>query len=560
MCLSARFVVFENEIALRAHERATHGTTSTGSSKINLEFNVRGSRRGSAGENDGGGGSGQEAPRDEDFQFGLDGEAFVPEALPNQEGGGPRPRQENEPEITHAAHAERTAELRAEAAQIREAQRQRAQADAFPTLGGDAAPSSAAAAAGGSIVGWTAEGRAALGRRGKGMLAAEDFPALSAGPKKPSVAARALRPASSAARAAGSGTVQWKSSTPAVNQPNEMQSQAFFTPGPSGPLNRQSNLAADKFPSLGGGSGPSYPAASAYSRKSSQQAGRQAPAPPTGSDFPSLSATTTLSPEAAAQKAAKERLLGAKKPPSQQVLNNTLDFPPPRRDNPTFNDDLTNGKDVVRQMKAALGPTKYKELKRLTNYYAAGDMTPDAYVDMSSALFDRGASDACFWKYMPGLIESCPNSKDNAEAMSYMENLRVASALQTQEDNVASRSATQAGVSGYAARSYAGTGRSEGYTPRVVPSKKKAAWKGTGGKATAVRAKAPVGSVAAHAAQEGPQGGTATKYMAQAKKEERKQKQQESQQNQGGGNGMSKKARQKKKNDELRALAFGGGK
>jgi len=554
MCLSARFVVFENEIALRSHERATHGTAGAGSSKINLEFNVRGSRRGGAGDNDANGGQ-EGPPREEDFQFGLDGEAFVPEALPNQDGREPQPRQENEPDITHAAHAERTAELRAEAAQIRETQRQREQAEAFPSLGSDGTSTSAsgAANAGGSIVGWTAEGRAGLGRRGKGNLAKEDFPALSAGPKKPSVAARALRP-SSRSTGTSTGAVRWKSSTPAVTQANTMQSQAFFTPGPSAPFNRQSNLAADNFPSLGGGSAPAYAAANAYSRKTNvKQGGQKAPAPPTGADFPSLAATTPLSSQAASQKAAKERLLGAKKAPSQDALDNTLDFPPPRRDKPTFNDDLANGKDVVRQMKAALGPTKYKELKRLTNYYAAGDMTPDAYVDMSSALFDRGAGDACFWKYMPGLIEGCPNPKDNDEAKAYMENLRVASALQTQEDNVASRSATQAGVSGYAAQSYAG------YTPRVVPSKKKAAWKGAGGKATAVRAKAPVGSVAAHASEEPLQGGTATKYMAQAQKEERKQKQQESQQNQGGGgNGISKKAKQKKKNDELKALAFGG--
>ena len=153
--------MFENEIALRAHERSTHGATSTGSSKINLEFNVRGShRRGSANDGDG---NDQEAPREEDFQFGLDGEAFVPEALPNQDGGGDAAaaaRQENEPEITHAAHAERTAALRAEAAQ-----RAREQAEAFPTLGGD---TSGPAGSGGSMVGWTADGRAGLGRRGKG--------------------------------------------------------------------------------------------------------------------------------------------------------------------------------------------------------------------------------------------------------------------------------------------------------------------------------------------------------------------------------------------------------
>ena len=532
MCLSARFVVFENEIALRAHERSTHGATSTGSSKINLEFNVRGShRRGSANDSDG---NDQEAPREEDFQFGLDGEAFVPEALPNQDGGAAAAaaRQENEPEITHAAHAERTAALRAEAAEMRQAQRAREQAEAFPTLGGD----TTAPGGGGSMVGWTADGRAGLGRRGKGQLTNEDFPALAAAPKKKSIAARALRPSATGGSARGSaGSVQWSSSTPASRAaaaaPSAMQSQAFFTPGPAMPLNRQSNLAAENFPSLGGGpgSGASHASANVFAaRKRAAQPTRRGPAPPTGADFPSLSATTTVSAQAASQRAAKERLLGAKKPPSQAAMDNMMNFPPPRRDNPTFNnDDLASGMDTIRQMKAALGPTKYKELKRMTNYYAAGDMTPDAYVDMSSALFDKGVGDGCFWKYMPKLIDSCPSARDNAEAMKYMENLRVADALQKQEDNVAGRSATQASVSGYAARSYT----SEGYTPRVVPGKKKGGkegWKSGGG-------------------------GNQQQQQPQKKKSAANN-------SNNNGNGQSRKAKAKAKNNELKALAFGGGK
>jgi len=535
MCLSARFVVFENEIALRAHERSTHGAAGTGSSKINLEFNVRGShRRGSASN---GSDNDQEAPREEDFQYGLDGEAFVPEALPNQGGGDAAARQENEPEITHAAHAERTAELRAEAAQMRQAQRARDQAEAFPTLGGDTSTSASAAASGGggSMVGWTAEGRAGLGRRGKGQLTQDDFPALAPAPKKKSIAARALRPSAGSGSTRGSaGSVQWSSSAPASRTataaPSSQQSQAFFAPGPAMPLNRQSNLAADNFPSLGGGPGSGAPPASANvfaARKRAAQPGTRGPPPPTGANFPSLSSTTPVSTQAASQREAKQRLLGAKKPPNQAALDNVMDFPPPRRDNPTFNnDDLASGMDTVRQMKAALGPTKYKELKRLTNYYAAGDMMPDAYVDMSSALFDKGIGDGCFWKYMPKLIQSCPSAKDNAEALEYMENLRVADLLQKQEDNVAGRSATQASVSGYSARSYA----SEGYTPRVVQGKKKGgkeAWKSGGGNNHQPK-------------------------QSQAKKPPA---------NNGNSNGgPSRKAKAKAKNNELKALAFGGGK
>jgi hypothetical protein len=127
---------------------------------------------------------------------------------------------------------------------------------------------------------------------------------------------------------------------------------------------------------------------------------------------------------------------------------------------------------------------------------------------------------------MPKLIQSCPSAKDNAEALEYMENLRVADLLQKQEDNVAGRSATQASVSGYSARSYA----SEGYTPRVVQGKKKGgkeAWKSGGGNNHPPK-------------------------QSQAKKPPA---------NNGNSNGgPSRKAKAKAQNNELKALAFGGGK
>ena len=130
---------------------------------------------------------------------------------------------------------------------------------------------------------------------------------------------------------------------------------------------------------------------------------------------------------------------------------------------------------------------------------------------------------------MPKLIESCPSARDNAEAIRYMENLRVADALQRQEDNVAGRSATQASVSGYAARSYA----SEGYTPRAVPGKKKGAskevWKSGGGSGV-------------------------------AKQQQQSQKKPAANNTSNNGGGTSRKAKAKAKNNELKALAFGGGK
>jgi hypothetical protein len=108
-CTAARFLVFENEIDLRAHELAVHGGTSTGSTKIQLEFRVR--REGYSGA----GYDTQTVPSEDDFQYGVDGEAFVPEGLPAREQGP------NEA-TSHPLHFQRTNELRAQAAGIRPAQ------------------------------------------------------------------------------------------------------------------------------------------------------------------------------------------------------------------------------------------------------------------------------------------------------------------------------------------------------------------------------------------------------------------------------------------------------
>jgi hypothetical protein len=86
--------------------------------------------------------------------------------------------------------------------------------------------------------------------------------------------------------------------------------------------------------------------------------------------------------------------------------------------------------------------------------------------------------------------------------------------------------------------------------PAPIPSKKNNAW-GSGGKATVVRAKAPPGSVAVAAANQGPQGGTATKFMA---KEQKKEAQTKTNNNNNSNKSVKKKNKQK---DELRALAFG---
>ena len=104
-CLAARFVVFENEIDLRHQEINIHGGTSTGSTKINLEFNVR--REGFGGE----GYEDQRPPTEDGFGQRLDGQAFVPDALPQQQ---------LDATTAHPQHLQRTQELQAQAAQIRQ--------------------------------------------------------------------------------------------------------------------------------------------------------------------------------------------------------------------------------------------------------------------------------------------------------------------------------------------------------------------------------------------------------------------------------------------------------
>ena len=120
-CLMARFVVFGTDLDLRMHEIEVHGSTDCKDSRIKVEFQVR--RPGY----DGSGLRNQTLPSDDDFQYGLGGEVFVPDDLPNQE----QHIQVNEPAITDANHAARTAQLRRDAAEIRARE---TESEAFPTL------------------------------------------------------------------------------------------------------------------------------------------------------------------------------------------------------------------------------------------------------------------------------------------------------------------------------------------------------------------------------------------------------------------------------------------
>jgi hypothetical protein len=77
-----------------------------------------------------------------------------------------------------------------------------------------------------------------------------------------------------------------------------------------------------------------------------------------------------------------------------------------------------------------------------------------------------------------------------------------------------------------------------------IPVKTAKAWGGESS-SSVLRAKAKPGTVSVAAAQQGPQGGTATKFMAKECKQAKQA-------------GSVPKKSKKKQNDELRALAFGG--
>ena len=605
-CLQARFVVFENEIDLHAHERQVHGGTSSGSSKIQLEFRTR---------RTGYDGSGleqprQEVPSEEDFNFGLHGEAFVPAALPQNDGP-----------TLHPLHLQRTAEFRAHAAEIREQLELENQGASFPTLQAATGGDEATAGQQPLNIGWsssTTVQRVAGRPKNAGAVTETDFPALpsSAGPKS-AASAKIRGPVASSRQFAAMrgaahqpvGSGGWGArAQPAAPQPVAAAAPSYqynssaFPPVAAAPMhqNRAENLTQDNFPALGGGTKKpaKYTAAGNLAKKYNKQpapswnSSVDFPAPPTARPAPpttrpvapapapkrappSLNSQMDFPPPPSASNknnSVKNRVMGNQKQPTKAAMANVLQMPQsaltPANPQATLND-----------MQASLG-ANYKKLKKLTKDFANDDIEPDAYVDHAAALFEKGYGDPDFWKTFPALVSSCPNEASANEALRYMESLRTRH-LSTPAAPAVNLKATPpvAGSSWNAAHpdltpeSFPAMGAAKGKTAApggggwgggpslaavssakpagtryVVPSgKKKNAWGGAAPKSVAQPNKT-VASVASAAASQGPQGGTATKFMA---KQTKQQNQQQNQQQQG------KKKNKKKEKDELRNLAFG---
>jgi len=657
-CLAARFVVFENEIDLRAHELHIHGGTATGDTKIQLEFRVR--RTGYDGSGVDPSSSSQNVPNDEDFSFGVDGQAFVPEPLSRES----QEQLLNE-STSHPLHFARTEEMRAQAAAMRGGDDDNdnegeSSEQAFPSL-------STTHNASGLRVGWTA-GTSLASRNTRqahaGEVTAEAFPALP--PTNPrtnnNVAARIRGPANRGGSGGGGrgSSALWQSSQPmsasagyTTNQADNFPSLGGGTvsnssrpPQPqSQPTRKQSVPTANAFPSLPTGNAKKNSVAAKIKGVPKKTAMRQtvgaaggggalwsasssnvrSAAPPTGGSFPALGGsngggggsssgsnytaarnrTQDLAPgnfpslggpttahryEAAEAYAKKNRaqvgggssgggvslstndfpppitssfssstkktvkqkiMTTSQKAPSPQALSNVLQFPPPSMSSNSSTTDIHEGKATKEQIKAALGPTKFKRLKNLTKDFAVDDIAPEAYVDQAAALFETGFADSDFWSFVPALLSSCPNESSSQRALRYMEQVRATTVSSSTNTGSADGWSSSSSV---AAAAVSRPSSNPPTTRYIVPTKKKNNWGNANNNNVSKMVSARPGSVSAtsHGQTSAPNG-TATKFMA---KEKKKEISKNNQSNSGGGGG-GKKNKKKKQKDELRALAFG---
>ena len=529
--LAARFVVFENEIDLRAHESNMHGTNrKDGGTKIKLEFCF--SRR----EGDQSTAQNQNVPTGDDFGYGLNGEVFVPEALPEQS----QQRQLNEPLITNPLHAARTAELRQQAARVRERDHTVVSTSSFPSLStGDAAKGVRVEASSGMLVGWTADGaRNARGNPHRGLktsavgkLTQEEFPSL--GPCRSTLrtmptSSRSIAPKFSSVTARPTTTSMYTSNSNSTHVSANIAQGMAKDNFPS--LGREEGaptiVARNSFPSLGNStnfptlkaaSTNPYTAAQAHARK--LKTGRvSGSAPPRATAYPVLSSSSDFPPPPTSKKvnSVKAAFAPTKK---HLMMDNVLQCPKPSfepQHNKKCKDSLKAGMDTVECLKERLGMQRYKRLKSLTRDFALGSLLPESYVDEVASLFDQGVRDEAFWDVIPDLILDIPDNQSSVDcAMQHLESLRMVNEMQTFGFN------------------NVGVGGRKKPINYVLPAKKKTSSWGNNG------------------CNNHSDGLSTVAALSTAKKKE-------SNKTSNNENVAGKKSRAKKKNNELKALAFGG--
>jgi len=402
-CLMARFVVFGTELDLRMHEIEVHGSTTREDSRIKVEFQVRRSGY------DGSGLENQTLPSDDDFQYGLDGEVFVPDALPNQE----QHIQENEPTITDANHAARTAQIRRDAAEIRARE---AESQAFPTLQSAEVSqnngSNNAVSTGASWVGSRSGKNVVSSGRRPGNMRAEDFPTLNGGTGSRARSSNTnWKNASARKQSSSSNKVGWSSSAPPV----AISAAPVYATRPAPSIARSAPAAPTSRPissSIGGGGWGNSGATRAKSSK--------APAM-TKEDFPSLGGST--SSYAAAQALSKKhrnQQMKGKKAPSSAAMSNVLAAPAPLLPAKLSEEECRAKLDA---MKLHLGKDNYKKVKEITKRFVNDAIDPETYVLNMSDIFG-GINDPDFLEYIPTLIRSCPNQIQANKALAYLNRKR----------------------------------------------------------------------------------------------------------------------------------------
>jgi hypothetical protein len=622
--LSARFGSIFLYLLFFILELSVHGGSSNGSTKINLEFNIR------RANGMGGGGERHDTPRESDFNYSLDGQAFVPQALPNNNDNNNNTNSANNGNNAtvpasqlHPQHIQRTEELRAHAAVVRQQQAIESQVESFPTLQSAAASSSSSST---PLLGWTAGTvlqDAARSNKNIGRVTQDSFPALQSGSSNNGKKKAAMG-------SIGATRRQFAAMTTSANQRQQQDSWGgntaigsmepssttstggYFASTPSAAVlhqtNRQSNLASDNFPSLGGpssgnnnSSADTYSAANSLSKKNFQRRIVGSVPPPSMSstaDFPSMQSSSRSTATASSAKATKKN---PPKPSQAPSMYSVSDFPAPPAANRSTRPDIrqhmmggdstnnistqqvrdnvlhadissaTSAKATVEDMKASLGPKNFKQLKRLTKNFAQEQLSPEGYVDQAAALFDRGYGDPDFWSFLPSLLLSCPNQDSSKHALKYMNSLKR---QQYHSSDQAPRSASAVAVATSRASWNGASGNKSNVMRQVVPPPLPASYTAdrpltqpviAAGRSNTFASKNKIASgsngkplastLSAVVAAQGQQGGSATKYMA---KHQKKQKQQQSnnssQQQSNAENSTTKKKKQK---NELKDLAYG---
>lgn len=440
-------------------------------------------------------------PTQDDFQFGLNGEAFVPESLPGQQLQ--LLLQENEPEISDPIHAARTAEMRQQAAQMR--QQLEVAEDEFPDL----LQSNTKNNNNGPLVGWSGQTLRNNGGRSRPTME-EAFPSLSSTTAPPQVS-----PALNFARQMARGRAQKQTaSTTTKPKPYSLSSQRATA-----------QLTPDQFPSLSSSNNNTYRAAQNYAKKIQTTTSKplsyyRTPSlstkpsssnnnprmnPPSASDFPSLGGT----PNPYAKATAHAKLMKSKKKSPTMMTpaqyNNIL--------LPTTNTPLSPQEQLM-TLKSLLGQSNYKRLKTLTKNFANDILAHEQYVDQMASCFENGKKDSDFWTFVPMLIDSCPNDH-SGKAMEYLATLRVAMDMEEGLNGMHPSSAIAAACPSMRIPSTTTTTTTTHARSMAASSKQNLAWSANGA-AASLQQKQP-------------------------------------------SNGTSKKSKQKKKKNELKNLAFSKG-